>query len=146
MGLFQQPARKKDMKIKKLFTKNLKNPFDGIQFVERRSEIKNTDGTEVSSSDHVTVPDSWSQVATDILAQKYFRKAGLKNAPKKSPYGDPKADSETDSRQVFHRMAGCWAHWGKKYGYFDTAEDAQNFYDEVCYMLAHQMAAPNSPQ
>ncbi|MBI3018155.1 MAG: vitamin B12-dependent ribonucleotide reductase, partial [Deltaproteobacteria bacterium] len=134
------------MKIKKLFTKNLKNPFDGIQFVERRSEIKNTDGSEVSSSDHVTVPDSWSQVATDILSQKYFRKAGLKKAPKKSPYGDPHADTETDSRQVFHRMAGCWAHWGKKQGYFDTAEDAKNFYDEVCYMLAHQMAAPNSPQ
>src|SRR3989338_9195027 len=134
------------MKIKKAFTKNLKNPFDGIEFVERRSEIKNTDGTEVSSLDQVTVPDFWSQVATDILAQKYFRKAGLKNAPKKSLYGDPNADSETDSRQVFHRMAGCWAHWGKKYGYFDTAEDAQNFYDEVCYMLAHQMASPNSPQ
>ena len=96
------------MKIKKFFTQNLKNPFDGIKFVERRSEIKNTDGTEVSSLDQVTVPDFWSQVATDILAQKYFRKAGLKNAPKKSPYGDPNADSETDSRQVFHRMAGCW--------------------------------------
>lgn len=138
------------MKIKKLFTKNLKNPFEGITFVERRSEIKNTDGTEVSSLDKVTVPDFWSQVATDILAQKYFRKAGLKNAPKKSPlkspYGETQNDSETDARQVFHRLAGCWTHWGKKQGYFDTAQDAQNFYDEACYMLAHQMAAPNSPQ
>jgi len=134
------------MKIKKLFTKNLKNPYEDIQFIERRSELKNTDGTSVFSSDRVTVPESWSQVATDILAQKYFRKAGLKDAPKKSPYGNPKDDSETDCRQVFHRMAGCWTHWGKKYGYFDSTEDAQNFYDEVCYMLAHQMAAPNSPQ
>jgi len=134
------------MKIHKRFTKNQKDPFDDINFVERRSELKNPDGTVVFSSDRVTVPDFWSQVATDILTQKYFRKAGLKKAPKKSRYGNPKDDGETDARQVFDRLAGCWTHWGKKYGYFNSDKDAKNFYDEVAYMLAHQIAAPNSPQ
>ena len=134
------------MKIEKRFTKKLKHPFDGIEFVKRSSELKNTDGSNVFKQTDVTVPKSWSQVATDIIVQKYFRKAGLKNAPKKSPYGDPACDGETDARQVFHRLAGCWTHWGKEHGYFDTPEDAKNFYDEMAYMLATQMAAPNSPQ
>jgi len=134
------------MKVKKLFTKGLKDPYDGIKFTKRRSELKNTDGTTVFSSNDVTVPEFWSQVASDILAQKYFRKAGLKKAPKKSPYGNPKDDVETDARQLFHRLAGCWTDWGKRYDYFDSEKDAKNFYDEISYMLAHQMAAPNSPQ
>ncbi|MBI2027205.1 MAG: vitamin B12-dependent ribonucleotide reductase, partial [Deltaproteobacteria bacterium] len=98
------------------------------------------------SSDNVTVPSFWSQVATDILAQKYFRKAGLKKASKKSSYSQPDADGESDVRQVVHRMAGCWTHWGEKHGYFDSKKDAHNFYDEIASMLIHQVAAPNSPQ
>lgn len=142
------------MKIKKHFTKSLKNPYENIPFVERKSELKNPDGTGIFSCDHIVVPEFWSQVATDILAQKYFRKAGLSRHSERS--GDPSPvglsmttndpDMETDSRQVFHRLAGCWTHWGEKYGYFDSKQDAQSFYDETCYMLAHQMAAPNSPQ
>ncbi len=58
----------------------------------------------------------------------------------------PETGSENDARQVFHRLAGCWTDWGKRYGYFDTDEDAQTFYDETCHMLAKQMCAPNSPQ
>jgi ribonucleoside-diphosphate reductase alpha chain len=99
----------------------------------------------------IQVPEAWSQVATDILAQKYFRKAGVPQQdadgkPRLGEDGEPVLGGETDARQVFHRLAGCWTHWGDKHGYFDTKEDAQAFYDELCHMLAGQYAAPNSPQ
>jgi ribonucleoside-diphosphate reductase alpha chain len=125
------------MKIERLFTISGQDPYSGIVFEPRRSEIRNPDGSTVFEMSNVMVPSHWSQVATDILAQKYFRKAGL---------GKDGTERETDSRQVFHRLAGCWRHWGETHGYFDTEEDAQAFYDEIVYMLAMQMAAPNSPQ
>jgi ribonucleoside-diphosphate reductase alpha chain len=143
------------MKIKRFFTKKGKSPYESMKFVSRRSEMKNPDGSVVFYMDDVKVPESWSQVATDVIAQKYFRKAGVPQSinPEKLTYHsepqeffDDKLGSESDSRQVFHRLAGCWTHWGEKFNYFTTKEDAQNFYDEVCYMLANQMAAPNSPQ
>lgn len=127
------------MKIERYFTINHHDPYHDIEFVGRRSEIRNPDGSVVFEMENVKVPENWSQVATDILAQKYFRKAGV-------PQEDGSYGPETDARQVFHRMAGCWRYWGEKYGYFDTTEDAQAFYDELCYMLAHQIGAPNSPQ
>ena len=99
----------------------------------------------------VTVPATWSQVATDIIAQKYFRKTGV---PQKDSQGNniidkngsPLLGSETDSRQVFDRLAGCWRKWGEEYSYFDKKEDVDAFQAELSYMLANQMAAPNSPQ
>lgn len=123
------------MKFKRHFVKTKGQPYDGLNFVDRTSELKNSDGSKASQQMKVTVPDTWSQVATDILAQKYLRRAGI-----------PKIGAETDSRQVFHRLAGCWTDWGTRYGYFDSAEDAAAFYDETCHMLANQMCAPNSPQ
>jgi ribonucleoside-diphosphate reductase alpha chain len=136
------------MKINRYFTQAGNDPYDGIDFVSRRSEIRNPDGSAVFLMESVHVPAQWSQVATDILAQKYFRKAGLKDTKSgtRSKYGDPEADHETDSREVFHRLAGCWRYWGEKHGYFDAPEDAQAFYDELVHMLARQIAAPNSPQ
>jgi ribonucleoside-diphosphate reductase alpha chain len=138
------------MKISRYYTVAGQDPYSSIEFEPRRSEIRNPDGSPVFLMENVMVPKAWSQVATDILAQKYFRKAGLKDPDNveghPSPYGDPNSDSETDSRQVFHRLAGCWRAWGESHGYFDTPEDAQAFYDELCYMLAAQIAAPNSPQ
>jgi len=138
------------MKITRHFTANKSNPYDGIPFEPRTSQIKNTDGSSVFKMENVMVPAHWSQVATDILAQKYFRKAGLQEGNKAkqhlSEWTKPDADHETDSREVFHRLAGCWTHWGQNAGYFDTPEDGQAFYDELCHMLAMQMAAPNSPQ
>ena len=155
------------MKITRHFTTVGKDPLDGIEFVKRTSEIRNPNGTSVFKMEDVSVPKSWSQVATDIIAQKYFRKAGVPKLIKKNKEkGIPKwlqsstADddllselkekerhsSETDSRQVFNRMAGTWTYWGWKANYFDTEEDALAFYDEHVYMLANQMAAPNSPQ
>lgn len=124
------------MKIDRYYTKPNQNPYEGIEFEKRTSEIRNPDGSVVFQMNNVVVPKNWSQVATDVIAQKYFRKKGAT-----TPEGH-----ETDARQVFHRMAGCWRHWGEKYNYFDSKEDAQTFYDELCHMLARQVASPNSPQ
>jgi ribonucleoside-diphosphate reductase alpha chain len=127
------------MKISRRFTVKGQDPYSGIAFEPRKSEIRNPDGSTVFLMEDVIVPKEWTQVATDIIAQKYFRKAGLKKA-------DGADGSENDSRQVFHRLAGCWRFWGETHNYFDTGEDAQAFYDELVHMLARQMAAPNSPQ
>jgi ribonucleoside-diphosphate reductase alpha chain len=121
-----------------------------MRFVQRTSEIRNPDGTVVFRQENVTVPSTWSSVATDVLAQKYFRRKGVpQKAADGTPLlqdGKPVLGGEHDAREVFHRLAGCWRHWGETHGYFDTAEDAQAFYDEMCRMLAEQRGAPNSPQ
>ena len=127
------------MKIKRQFTAKRKDPYAGIQWVERESEIRNPDGTVIFHKDGVVVPEAWSQIATDIMAQKYFRRAGI-------PTGNGTTGGETDSRQVFNRLALAWRNWGEKAGYFDEPSDAEAFYDEVRYMLSRQMGAPNSPQ
>jgi len=124
------------MKITRFFTKSGSDPLAGIPFVARTSRITKLDGTVVFEAKDVMVPESWSQVAVDILAQKYFRRKGI----------DASGGGERDARQVFHRLAGCWRHWGERHGYFSSPEDAQVFYDELMYMLANQMCAPNSPQ
>lgn len=126
------------------------SPFSQMKFVKRVSEVRNVDGS-TSSNLEVTVPDFWSQVATDILAQKYLRKTGVPQVDSKGKTilqenGEPVLGAETDGRMVFKRLAGCWRHWGEKHNYFDTVEDADAFEDELTYMLANQMVAPNSPQ
>ncbi len=155
------------MKVERRFTRDSKDPYGGIRFVERTSRIVEPDGRVVFECRGVVVPDTWSQVATDVLAQKYFRKAGVpartkavaeKGVPQwlwrsvpdaealnKLPEGD-RYGMERDCRQVFHRLAGCWTAWAFKEGYFDSERDAKAYYDEMCFMLVHQMAAPNSPQ
>ena len=155
------------MKISRHFTLGLETPYDGIEFERRKSTIRGTDGKVVREIDPVVVPKEWSSVASDILAQKYFRKAGVPRALKRvDEDGVPEwaqrsvADeagleamaeaerygSERDVRDVVNRLAGCWAYWGIKHKYFDTAEDARVFYDELCYMMVRQFVAPNSPQ
>jgi ribonucleoside-diphosphate reductase alpha chain len=139
------------MKIPRRFTTSGTSPYDMFRYTVRESVLRNQSGKEIFRMDHVEVPEAWSQVATDILAQKYFRKAGVPvtdgaGAPVLNEDGTPKTGAETSVRQVVHRLAGCWRWWGEKYGYFDAAEDAQAFYDEIAYMLLKQMAAPNSPQ
>ncbi|MCA9560006.1 MAG: hypothetical protein KC583_15770, partial [Myxococcales bacterium] len=155
------------MRIKRRFTRGLSSPYEGIEFVERKSEIRNPDGTVAFLNERVVVPASWSQVATDILAQKYFRKAGVPTRLRRVPEADvpewlwrseadqqaledlPPAARDTgehDARQVFDRLAGCWTYWGWKHGYFHDEDSARAFYDEMRSMLALQMAAPNSPQ
>ena len=139
------------MKIQRYFTRDGESPYCRINFVKRSSEIRNPDGSVVFKLDNIEAPEDWSQVAVDILAQKYFRKAGVpqyddQGRPKLDENGEKVLGGESDSRQVFGRLSECWRHWGEKYGYFDSAEDGQAFHDELCYMLADQVAAPNSPQ
>jgi ribonucleoside-diphosphate reductase alpha chain len=155
------------MKIERLFAGDAKNPYNDIEFDKRTSVIRNPDGSIVFEMIDIVVPKHWSQVATDIIAQKYFRKAGIPRMLKKvheegvpvwlqASAADDEAmkdileaernTGERDSRQVFSRLAGCWTYWGFKNGYFNSEEDALNFYNENCYMLAMQVAAPNSPQ
>jgi len=139
------------MKIERRFTKAGESPYQHIPFSTRVSEIRNPDGSAVFRQDNILAPESWSQLAVDILAQKYFRKAGVPQVddqgnPILDKNGGPLFGGERDARQVFHRLAGCWTHWGATHHYFDTPEDADTFRDELSYMLAWQMAAPNSPQ
>ncbi len=139
------------MKIDRRFTQAGESPYKTVPFSTRSSEIRNPDGSLVFQLDDIQAPKQWSQLAVDILAQKYFRKAEIpqrdaQGTPAKDEYGNPVVGGERDARQVFHRLAGCWTQWGKAHGYFDTEEDSQAFYDELCVMLAKQIAAPNSPQ
>jgi ribonucleoside-diphosphate reductase alpha chain len=155
------------MKITRRFTPEAGDPLDGVPFEPRDSRIVNPDGSIVFEARGIQVPAHWSQVAVDILAQKYFRRAGVPAATKKiEEHGVPEwaqrsvADAEVlatlpegarfggerDARQVFERLAGCWTYWGLRHHYFDTVEDARAFHDEMLYMLAMQIAAPNSPQ
>ncbi|WP_375263569.1 vitamin B12-dependent ribonucleotide reductase [Palleronia sp.] len=147
------------MKIERKFTKAGQDAYADLEFTTTVSEIRNPDGSIVFRNDSVEVPVSWSQVASDVIAQKYFRKAGIpeklkrvreKGVPeflwRSAPDGDCARGGETSAKQVFDRLAGAWTYWGWKGGYFTTEEDARAYFDEMRYMLATQKAAPNSPQ
>jgi ribonucleoside-diphosphate reductase alpha chain len=155
------------MRIERRYTKDGQSAYAGIEFRLATSEIRNPDGSVVFKLDNVEVPEFWSQVASDVLAQKYFRKAGVPARLKKVEENSvpsflwrsvadedalatlPEKErmiGEQSSKQVFDRLAGTWTYWGWKGGHFDSEEDAQAFFDELRYMLATQMCAPNSPQ
>ncbi|MBX3357010.1 MAG: adenosylcobalamin-dependent ribonucleoside-diphosphate reductase [Phycisphaeraceae bacterium] len=139
------------MKITRKFTTAGSDPYDSVKWVNRSSKITNPDGSTVFQMDDAQVPETWSQLATDIMVSKYFRKAGVPQVDDQGNAvlgddGKTVTGPEKSARQVIHRLAGCWKHWGEKHGYFDTPADAQAFYDELAYMMVHQMAAPNSPQ
>ena len=139
------------MKITRRFTRSGEDVFAGVEMARRTSRITNPDGSVVFEMKDAEVPRAWSQLATDIMVSKYFRKAGVPQTDERGHVlrhedGSVVTGPEKSARQVINRLAGCWRHWGQKHGYFDSAEDAQAFYDELCYMLLHQMVAPNSPQ
>ena len=153
------------MRIHRLFTKENDSPYSNIEFRKASSEIKNPDGSVVFRLDDIDVPADWSQVACDVLAQKYFRKAGVPKLLKKFEENDvpswlwrrvpdiaglaelpedQRMGSETGARQVFDRMAGTWAYWGWKGGYFDSEQDARDFVQELG--LTYQFATDNMAQ
>ena len=155
------------MRIARRYTKEGQSPYADIAFRLTESEIRNPDGSVVFRAEGVEVPAFWSQVAADVLAQKYFRKAGVparltkveeetvpswlwrSSADEAALAALPEKERSTgehSSKQVFERLAGTWTYWGWKGGYFDSEADAHAFFDELVYMLAMQMAAPNSPQ
>ena len=155
------------MKIERRFTKADQDTYADLEFSLTSSEIRNPDGTTVFKLDDVEIPVGWSQVASDVLAQKYFRKAGVaailkpvkekgvpsflwRHVPDEVALADLPEDDrfggETSAKQVFRRLAGAWCYWGWKGGYFTTEDDARAYFDEMQLMLARQMAAPNSPQ
>jgi ribonucleoside-diphosphate reductase alpha chain len=139
MGKVSINKAAKGLKFERYFSKEGKSVYDLFTYDKRSSVIRNPSGDAVFEMNDVEVPNTWSQVATDILAQKYFRKAGV-------PQAGGSTGSENSIKQVAHRMANCWRIWGKRYNYFATPKDAQVFYDELVYTIVGQLAAPNSPQ
>ena len=155
------------MRVERRFTSAMESPYAGLELRTTSSEIRNPDGSVVFQLDDIKVPAAWSQVACDIIAQKYFRKAGV--AARLKPVEEDAVPSwlwahepdlealdeleeeerygtETSATDVFDRLAGTWTYWGWKAGYFDAEDDAKAYHDEMRYMLSRQMAAPNSPQ
>jgi ribonucleoside-diphosphate reductase alpha chain len=162
-----EPQHKTGLSVLNRFTPHDKDVFQLVQWEAKSSTIRNPDGSVVFEMTNIKVPKGWSQVATDIIAQKYFRKAGIPAKTKKvAENGMPewlqrsipdqdemnqlpenvRWTGESDARQVFHRLAGCWTYWGWELGYFKTETDAKAYYNDMAWMLANQMAAPNSPQ
>ena len=129
----------KGLQFSRQFTQEGVSPYNMFDYDYRTSVIKNPTGEVVFQMDNVEVPKQWSQIATDILAQKYFRKAGVPNE-------DGTTGRETTVKQVAHRMAHCWRVWGERYNYFVTPKDAEIFYDELVYSILNQACVPNSPQ
>jgi ribonucleoside-diphosphate reductase alpha chain len=127
------------LKFKRHFTSDQQGVYDMFEYDYRTSVIRNPSGEVVFEMTNVEVPKQWSQIATDILAQKYFRKAGV-------PQPDGSLGRETSAKQVAHRMANCWRVWGERYGYFASSDDSQVFYEELVYCILNQACVPNSPQ
>ena len=127
------------LQFQRYYTNDSKSVYDLFEYDYRTSVIRNPNGEVIFELKNVEVPAHWSQIATDILAQKYFRKAGV-------PQEDGTLGRETSVKQVAHRMADCWRQWAEKYNYFNSKEDAQVFYDELVYTILNQSCAPNSPQ
>ena len=131
------------MKITRRFTKAGSDVYNSVAYERRTSRISNPDGSVVFEMNDAEIPSQWSQLATDIMVSKYFRKAGVPQVdpatgePLKGADGHVVTGPEKSAKQVIHRLAGCWRHWGETHGYFDSSEDAQAFYDELAYMLLH---------
>ena len=128
-------VRGEGVKFRRAFTKPGVHPYDAIKWEKRTSKISNPDGSTVFEMKDVEVPASWSQLATDIIVSKYFRKAGV-----------PGTGHETSARQTVTRVARTLRVAGGQFGgYFATPEDAEAFETELTFLLIHQFGAFNSP-
>lgn len=153
-GFFEKVEPKKregGLTITRFYTKEDAHPFEGVEWERRNCKITNPDGSVVFEMPNAEVPKHFSQVASDVMISKYFRKAGVpeydgQGRPLINENGSPKTGPERSAKQVIQRLAGCWRYWGERYGYFKTAKDAEIFEDELTYMLVHQIGAPNTPQ
>ena len=139
------------MKITRRFTKTGTNVWESVRWSTRSTKISNADGSIVFEMNNAEIPADWSQLATDIMVSKYFRKAGVPQfnedgTPEVTEDGQAVTGPERSAKQVIHRLVGCWRSWGESHDYFDTSEDGEAFYDELCWMMLHQLCAPNSPQ
>jgi ribonucleoside-diphosphate reductase alpha chain len=133
------------MKISRRFTKAGQDVYSTVDWESRVSRITNPDGSVVFEMKDAQIPKQWSQLATDIMVSKYFRKAGVPQTdgnghPLRDEAGNVITGPEKSAKQVINRLAGCWRYWGETHGYFDSKEDAQAFYDELAYMLLHRCA------
>ncbi len=147
----QSTKSAKGLSISRVFTTPGSDPLEEVTYDKRTSKIVNTDGSVVFAMEDAEIPADWSQVATDIVVSKYFRKAGVPqfDAAGKAMLndkGEQVTGPERSVKQVVRRLTGCWRWWGETHNYFETSQDAQAFEDELSAMLVHQMAAPNSPQ
>ncbi|MEE9311459.1 MAG: hypothetical protein V3V10_03495, partial [Planctomycetota bacterium] len=133
------------LRIERMFTTKGENVLENVEYAKRNTKITNPDGSVVFEMNDAEIPAAWSQLATDIMISKYFRKAQVPQYPEGSDpaTAEPLKDEdgnvilgpERSARQVVNRLAGCWRHWGEQYGYFRTSEDAQAYYDEMVFML-----------
>ncbi|MBT4524065.1 MAG: vitamin B12-dependent ribonucleotide reductase, partial [Phycisphaerae bacterium] len=139
------------MKIQRRFTTAGECVWNTVDWTSRSTKITNADGSIVFEMNNAEIPADWSQLSADIMVSKYFRKAGVpqiqeNGTPELNEDGQAVTGPEHSAKQVIHRLVGCWRSWGESHGYFDTPEDAESFYDELCWMMLNQMSAPNSPQ
>ena len=139
------------MKIQRRFTTAGESVWNTVDWTSRSTKITNADGSVVFEMNNTEIPADWSQLSADIMVSKYFRKAGVPQTledgtPELNDDGQAVTGPENSAKQVIHRLVGCWRSWGESHGYFDTPEDAESFYDELCSMMLTQMSAPNSPQ
>lgn len=126
-------GKMKGLKVKNVLVKKGQNPFDGITWDKRHSSISDDKGGVVFEQKNVEVPQTWSVLATNIVASKYF-------------YGAVNSDErEHSARQLIHRIARTIADWGLGDGYFATPQDAENYYNELAYVCVHQYGSFNSP-
>ena len=153
--------------IERRFTTAGEDAFDVFDWIEMDVEIRNPDGSMADTVEGVKLPSGFSGVPGKVCAQKYLRKAGVPRHLRKVPEdGVPvwlqrstpdherlqtldagnRMGGETDGRELFRRLAGTWTYWGWKYGYFASEADARAYFDEMCYLIASQRSAPNSPQ
>ena len=155
------------MVVERRFTSSGKDPFESFEWIEMDAEIRNPDGSMADTILGVKLPSGFAGVPGKVLAQKYLRKAGVPTHLRKVPEdgvpvwlqrSEPDTEKldlletserfggERDGRELFRRLAGTWTYWGWKHGYFASEADARAYFDEMCYLVASQRSAPNSPQ